>query len=99
MAQGGKSMNWVDWIIVIDAILIIILTMMQSSKSHGASGAIMGGNSAVFTNVKERGPEKIISNFTLVCGIAFFILAIMRVIWFKSTGDAGATSSGITPVA
>ena len=31
--------------------------MLQSSKSHGASGAIMGGNSAVFTNVKvEKAP-------------------------------------------
>lgn len=91
-------MNWCDVLIAIDAVLVIILAMMQSSKSHGASGAIMGGNSAVFTNVKERGPEKIISNFTLVCGVAFFILAIMRVIWFKTTGDAGAVSS-VTPVA
>ena len=86
-------MNWVDWIIVIDAILIIILAMMQSSKSHGASGAIMGGNSAVFTNVKERGPEKIISNFTLACGIAFFILSIMRVIWFKEVSTDGAEAA------
>lgn len=85
-------MNWCDILIAIDAVLIIILAMLQSSKSHGASGAIMGGNSAVFTNVKERGPEKIISNFTLACGIAFFVLAIMRVIWFKSTGDASAIS-------
>ena len=69
-------MNWCDYVIAFDAILIIILAMMQSSKSHGASGAIMGGNSAVFTNVKERGPEKIISNFTLVSGIAFFILVL-----------------------
>lgn len=92
-------MNWCDVLIAIDAVLIIILTMMQSSKSHGASGAIMGGNSAVFTNVKERGPEKIISNFTLVCGVAFFILAIMRVIWFRTTGDAGAATSSVTPVA
>lgn len=92
-------MNWVDWVIAFDAILIIILAMMQSSKSHGASGAIMGGNSAVFTNVKERGPEKVISNFTLVCGVAFFILAIMRVIWFKTTGDASAVASSATPVA
>ena len=45
------GMNWVDLIIAIDAVLIIILAMLQSSKSHGASGAIMGGNSAVFTNV------------------------------------------------
>lgn len=80
-------MNWCDILIAVDAVLIIILTMLQSSKSHGASGAIMGGNSAVFTNVKERGPEKIISNFTLACGIAFFVLSIMRVIWFKTTGD------------
>ena len=84
------EMNWCDVIIAIDAVLIIILAMLQSSKSHGASGAIMGGNSAVFTNVKERGPEKIISNFTLGCGIAFFILTIMRVIWFKETGEVTA---------
>ncbi len=88
-------MNWCDWIIAIDAILIIILAMLQSSKSHGASGAIMGGNSAVFTNVKERGPEKIISNFTLAAGIAFFILAIMRVIWFKEAGDTSAATSAV----
>ena len=87
------EMNWCDVIIAIDAVLIIILAMLQSSKSHGASGAIMGGNSAVFTNVKERGPEKIISNFTLACGIAFFILSIMRVIWFKEVSTDGAEAA------
>ena len=69
-------MNWVDVIIAIDAVLIIILAMLQSSKSHGASGAIMGGNSAVFTNVKERGPEKVLTRITFVLAGLFFFLAV-----------------------
>ena len=77
------GMNWVDLIIAIDAVLIIILTMLQSSKSHGASGAIMGGNSAVFTNVKERGPEVIMSRVTMILGVLFFTFAILVNLYIK----------------
>ena len=74
-------MNWCDILIAVDAVLIIILAMLQSSKSHGASGAIMGGNSAVFTNVKERGPEKVLMYLTFAMGGLFVFLAIwIRVI-------------------
>ncbi|MCF0110470.1 MAG: preprotein translocase subunit SecG [Erysipelotrichaceae bacterium] len=68
-----------DIILMIVAILIILLTLLQSGKSEGMSGAFTGGNSLnLFTNVKERGPEKTISNMTLVLGVVFFILVILE---------------------
>ena len=64
-------------ILLIVAILIILLTLLQSGKSEGMSGAFTGGSGLnLFTNVKERGPEKIIANATLVLGFVFFALVI-----------------------
>ena len=66
-----------DIILLIVAILIILLTLLQSGKSEGMSGAFTGGSGLnLFTNVKERGPEKIIANATLVLGFVFFALVI-----------------------
>ncbi|MDD6467902.1 MAG: preprotein translocase subunit SecG [Erysipelotrichaceae bacterium] len=66
-----------DIILMIVAIIIILLTLLQSGKSEGMSGAFTGGNGLnLFTNVKERGPEKIIANATLAMGILFFLLVI-----------------------
>ena len=67
-----------DIILLIVAILIILLTLLQSGKSEGMSGAFTGGSGLnLFTNVKERGPEKIIANATLVLGFVFFGLVIL----------------------
>ena len=64
-------------ILLIVAILIILLTLLQSGKSEGMSGAFTGGSGLnLFTNVKERGPEKIIANATLILGFVFFGLVI-----------------------
>ena len=66
-----------DIILLIVAILIILLTLLKSGKSEGMSGAFTGGSGLnLFTNVKERGPEKIIANATLVLGFVFFALVI-----------------------
>jgi preprotein translocase subunit SecG len=62
--------------LLIVSVLLIILTLLQSGKSEGASGAITGGNMKLFSNVKERGSELIASRFTLIMGIAFFVIAI-----------------------
>ncbi len=64
-------------IFVLVCALLIILTLLQSGKSDGASGAIMGGNLNVFAETKERGPEVIISKITMVLGFLFFFLAII----------------------
>ena len=64
-------------LLMIDSALIIILSLLQSGKTDGMSGAFTGnGGLNLFANVKERGSEKIVSNLTLVLGILFFVLVI-----------------------
>ncbi|MBQ9037251.1 MAG: preprotein translocase subunit SecG [Erysipelotrichaceae bacterium] len=71
-----------DVLILVDSIAIIILTLLQSGKSAGVSSAFAGGNGGLnlFSNTKERGPEKVIAMATLVAGILFFILVIIKLI-------------------
>ena len=71
-----------DVLILIDSVAIIILTLLQSAKSTGVRSAFAGGNGGLnlFSNAKERGPEKVIAMATLVAGILFFILVIIKLI-------------------
>lgn len=67
-----------DALLMIVSALLIILSLLQSGKTDGMSGAFTGnGGLNLFANVKERGSEKVISNLTLVLGIAFFALVII----------------------
>ena len=67
-----------DAILMIVSALMIILSLLQSGKTDGMSGAFTGnGGLNLFANVKERGSEKVISNLTLVLGIVFFALVII----------------------
>ena len=70
-------MTFLNIIFMIISVLIIILALLQSGKSDGASGAITGGNLNVFADTKERGPEVIISRITMVLAILFFTFAII----------------------
>ena len=67
-----------DILLMVVSVILILLSLLQSGKSDGISGAFTGsGGLNQFANVKERGPEKIISNATLVVGILFFVLVIV----------------------
>lgn len=67
-----------DALLMIVSALLIILSLLQSGKTSGMSGALTGaGGLNLFANQKERGSEKIISNMTLGLGIAFFVLVIL----------------------
>ena len=67
-----------DAILMIVSALMIILSLLQSGKTDGMSGAFTGNGALnLFANVKERGSEKVISNLTLVLGIIFFALVII----------------------
>ena len=70
-------MTFLNIIFMIISVLIIILALLQSGKSDGASGAITGGNLNIFADTKERGPEVIISRITMVLCILFFTLSII----------------------
>jgi preprotein translocase subunit SecG len=65
-------------LLMIVAGLLILLSLLQSGKSEGISSAFTGsGGLNLFANVKERGPEKVISTITMVVGISFFVLVIL----------------------
>ena len=67
-----------DILLMVVSVILILLSLLQSGRSDGISGAFTGsGGLNLFANVKERGPEKIISNATLVVGILFFELVIV----------------------
>lgn len=70
-------MTFLNILFMIISVLIIILSLLQSGKSDGASGAITGGNLNIFADTKERGPEVIISRITMVLCILFFTLSII----------------------
>ena len=59
------------------AVVLVVATLLQGGKSSGASGAIMGGGMNLFSNVKERGIEKVVSKITLISGICFMVFAIL----------------------
>ena len=65
-------------ILMIVSALLIVLSLLQSGKTDGMSGAFTGnGGLNLFANVKERGSEKVISNLTLALGMIFFVLVIV----------------------
>lgn len=65
-------------LLMIVSVALIILSLMQSGKNDGLSGAFTGAEGLnLFANVKERGPEKFISNLTMLVGVAFFVIVII----------------------
>lgn len=69
-------MSALNIIFLIVSVIIIILSLLQPTKTDGASGAIMGGGMNLFSNVKERGSEAFLSKTTMVVAVVFIILAI-----------------------
>lgn len=64
-------------ILLIVAILLILISLLQGGKSDGLSAFTGSGDLGLFQNVKERGPEKVISYITMGLGILFFIIVII----------------------
>ena len=66
-----------DIVLLVVAGILIVLSLLQGGKSDGL-GAFTGSNDlGLFANAKERGPQKVISNMTMVMGILFFVLVIV----------------------
>jgi len=63
--------------LLVISVLLIALVLLQSNKASDASQIISGGNTELFSNIKERGSELLISRITLVLGFAFFILSFI----------------------
>lgn len=68
-------------LLLIDASLLILLSLLQGGKSEGFTGAMTGsGGLNLFADTKERGAEKVISNITMIVGILYFVLNILVLI-------------------
>ena len=73
--------SMVKSVLLIVSILLILLSLLQGGKSEGFTGAFTGSSGLdLFSNTKERGAEKVISNLTMVVGILYFVLAVLVLI-------------------
>lgn len=63
--------------LLIVAILLILISLLQGGKSDGLSAFTGSSDLGLFQNIKERGPEKVISIVTMALGILFFALVII----------------------
>ncbi|MBQ6478212.1 MAG: preprotein translocase subunit SecG [Erysipelotrichaceae bacterium] len=64
-------------LLLIVAVLLILISLLQGGKSDALSAFTGSSDLGLFQNVKERGPEKVISYVTLGLGILFFALVII----------------------
>ena len=64
-------------VLLVVSVLLILISLLQSGKSEGLSALTGSGDLGLFQNVKERGPEKVISLITLGLGVIFFVLTIV----------------------
>ena len=64
-------------VLMVVSILLIVVVLLQSDKAESASNILMGANSELFAQRKERGFELFISRFTLFLGIVFFLICVI----------------------
>lgn len=73
----GNMASFVNFLLVLDAIIMIVLVLLQSGKSEGLSGAISGGAEQLFGKQKARGIDLVLHRMTIITGVLFFILAFI----------------------
>lgn len=62
-------------LLVINAIVLIVLVLLQSGTSAGLSGAISGGAEQLFGKQKARGLDLVLHRGTVVASVTLFVLA------------------------
>ncbi|WP_034551140.1 preprotein translocase subunit SecG [Carnobacterium funditum] len=61
---------------LIVSVLLIIVVVMQPTKTNNAASAFTGGAEQLFGKQKARGFEAVLQRVTVVLGIAFFVIAL-----------------------
>ena len=69
-------------VLIILAIFLIIVVLLQESRSAGLSGAISGGADTFFGKSKGRTMEQKLVKLTKISAIAFFIITLGVTIYF-----------------
>lgn len=61
---------------IIVSILVILVVVMQSSKSSGMGGAISGGADTLFGG-KAKGIDALLSKCTIILAVVFALLSLI----------------------
>ena len=69
-------------VLIILAIFLIIVVLLQESRSAGLSGAISGGADTFFGKSKGRTMEQKLVKLTRISAIVFFVLTFGITIYF-----------------
>lgn len=72
-------MFWIDWVLMVVAVLLIALVMIQESKDD-VKNTFSGEKSELFKNQKQRGPELFFARATLVMSMVFAVVTIIALI-------------------
>lgn len=64
-------------VLLIVSVLLILISLLQGGKSEGLSAFTGSSNIDLFKDIKERGPEKVVSYITMALGVIFFVLVII----------------------
>ena len=63
-------------VLTVLSLVMIIIVLMQQSRSAGLSGAIAGGAETFFGKHKGRTIEAKLAKYTKVLGVLFFVLTL-----------------------
>ncbi len=72
-----NSLNFVDYLLLINSMILIMFVALQEAKGD-LGEALTGKNTELFKNQKERGVELLLSRGTLISVILFIVLALLR---------------------
>lgn len=65
------------------SVLLIVVVLLQSSKSPGLSGAIGGGAEQVMGKAKARGIDALLNKLTTLFAVLFMVMAIVVAYFVK----------------
>lgn len=71
--------TFVTVLLIIVCITLIVLVLLQNSKSAGLSGAISGGAEELFGKQKARGLDAVLHRLTVIFAVLFFVLTLLEV--------------------
>lgn len=78
MIKRGKIMvNFVKVLMAVVSVGLILVVLLQSSKSAGLSGAIGGGAEHLMGKAKARGFDALLQRLTTVLAVLFMVSALM----------------------
>ncbi len=75
MGETGKLVLSIIQVII--CILVVVLTLLQSGKRAGLSGAISGGAETFFGKNKARAMDAKLEKATIVGGIALVVITLI----------------------